>query len=1169
MNALEKLKHVGIVNRVCKELENHIGMNNKDVAEFIIFLVQQNPNVNDFYSTLKEQGVELDRAFAESLHDIVTKLSAPPKATSKPILGNTSKLSKLERALPGLALPDTEPLNPNSPLVDEEIAKNVEKMNKSELKDIYKSKDTVDRRDDSKATRNQTSSDHFREESHHSHHHSRHSYRSRSSSRDHSNRYHSHHHSRSPSTHEDDEIRRWRQQVNSTSARDRTCDRTNTRRERSTDRYTSKQSLEVTKFGIYDGKVKTIVDYGAFIELLNVYPRKEGLCHISQICNMRLKHPSEVLQKDQIVKVKVLAIEGTKVSISMKEVDQNTGEDLNPSRQNSSLMDKQIQNNERIPRRPSAPAKPRKRMNSKERYEIRQLINSGVLKQEDYPELEQEIIPELTEINLEPEEDIDIELNNEPAPFLEGTEVEKIDLEPIKIVKNPEGSLNRGAINATALAKERRELRRQQEKEEQEAASNGIDQDYEDPLSTREDRLLANDMKNNRTRETFEIPEWKKESDKGSVILGMTSDKSIKEQRESLPIYALKNDLIKAINDNNILVVIGETGSGKTTQMTQYLVEAGYSHRGIIGCTQPRRVAATSIAERVSVEFGCTLGAEVGYSIRFQDCTSNKTIIKYMTDGMLMREYLVDPDLSKYSVIILDEAHERTVHTDVLFCLLKKLLLKRKDLKVIITSATLDAEKFSDYYYKCPIFRIPGRTFPVKILHAQEPSSDYFNDALSTVLQIHLNEPAGDILVFFTGQEEIDNACEIVHQRMKDLGPSVPKLNIYAAYGALPTEMQHKIFEPTPRGERKVVFATNIAEASLTIDGIYYVIDPGFCKQNVYNPKIGMDSLIVTPISKASANQRAGRAGRTGPGMCYRLYTQQAYETEMNPTTIPEIQRTNLANVVLNLKAMGINNLLEFDLMDPPAPQSLVAAMESLYTLGCLDDEGLLTPIGRKMAEFPLDPPLSKVLLKSVEEGCSDEILTIVAMLSVENIFMRPKDKQVEADQKHSMFFVPEGDHLSLLNIYESWIKNGKNASWCRDRYIQDRAMKRADDIRNQLMNIMKCIVSGYFTQVAKRDPQEGYKTILDGHVLLYIHPSSALFNRAPEWILYHELVMTTKEYMRNVISVEPSWLIELAPKFFKKADPHVMSERKRNEKIEPLFNPKDPTNMWRLSKRR
>jgi ATP-dependent RNA helicase DHX8/PRP22 len=557
-----------------------------------------------------------------------------------------------------------------------------------------------------------------------------------------------------------------------------------------------------------------------------------------------------------------------------------------------------------------------------------------------------------------------------------------------------------------------------------------------------------------------------------------------------------------------------------------------------------------------------------------------------MTDGMLLREIMVDRDLSGYSVVMLDEAHERTIYTDILFGLLKKLIRRRDDLKLIVTSATLDAEKFSGYFFDCNIFTIPGRTFPVEILYAKEPQCDYMDSALLTVLEIHMTEPEGDILLFLTGQEEIDHACSYLHEKMNALGKDAPDLLIFAAYGALPSEMQSKIFEPTPPGKRKVVVATNIAEASITIDGIYYVVDPGFAKVNVYTPKRGLDSLVITPISQASAKQRAGRAGRTGPGKCYRLYTESAYRNEMPPTSIPEIQRINLGWTVLNMKAMGINELVEFDFMDPPAPQAITSAMEQLYSLGALDEEGLLTKLGKKMAEFPQEPPLSKMLLASVDLGCSDEIVTLIAMIQTGNVFYRPREKQTQADRKRGNFFQPEGDHVTLLTVYQAWKAKQFSGPWCVENFLQISSLRRAQDVRKQLLEIMdrfrldvvsagndltkvrRTITAGFFFNAARKDPQGGYRTLAD-HQQVYIHPSSALFHQQPEWVIYNEIVMTSKEYMREVTAINPAWLVELAPRFYKSIDPAKMSKRKRQERLEPLHDRYNEPNSWRLSKRR
>ena len=454
-------------------------------------------------------------------------------------------------------------------------------------------------------------------------------------------------------------------------------------------------------------------------------------------------------------------------------------------------------------------------------------------------------------------------------------------------------------------------------------------------------------------------------------------------------------------------------------------------------------------------------------------------------------------------------------------------------------------------------------------------------------MQIHLTEPPGDILLFLTGMEEIDTSCEILFERMKALGPNVPELIILPVYSALPSEMQTRIFDPAPPGSRKVVIATNIAETSITIDGIYYVVDPGFVKQNAYDPKLGMDQLIVTPISQAQAKQRAGRAGRTGPGKAYRLYTEEAFQNEMMPTTIPDIQRQNLAMTILMLKAMGINDLLHFDFMDPPPTNTMLTALEELYALSALDDEGLLTRLGRKMADFPMEPSLSKVLIASVDHGCSDEILTIVAMITnVQTVFYRPKEKQQQADQKKSKFHDPHGDHLTLLNVYNGWKKSNFASAWCFENFIQARSMKRCQDVRKQLVSIMErykhkitscgrdtmrvrqALCAGLFRNSARKDPQEGYKTLIEG-TPVYMHPSSALFGKPAEHVIYHSLVMTTKEYMQCATAIEPKWLVEAAPTFFKVAPSDRLSKRKKAERIQPLYNKYATEDDWRLSSQR
>ncbi|GFP93208.1 probable pre-mRNA-splicing factor ATP-dependent RNA helicase [Phtheirospermum japonicum] len=869
----------------------------------------------------------------------------------------------------------------------------------------------------------------------------------------------------------------------------------------------------------------------------------------------------------------------------VKDVDQNSGKDLLPLKRSGEVGPRTSLSGIKITEEddddddilPSL-RRPLKRMSSPERWEAKQLIASGVMSINEHPSSDEEV-------DKGYEEEVDIELNEDEPTFLKGHSRYSMDMSPVKIFKNPEGSLTRAAALQSALTKERREIREQQQRTMLDSIPKDLNRPWEDPMPEFGERHIAQELRGIGLS-AYDMPEWKKDAYGESLTFGKRSNLSIQEQRLSLPIHKLKNELVQAVHDNQVLVVIGETGSGKTTQVTQYLAEAGYTTKGKIGCTQPRRVAATSVAKRVAEEFGCRVGEEVGYSIRFEDCTGPETVIKYMTEGMLLKEILSDEHLTQYSVIMLDEAHERTIRTDVLFGLLKQLLRRRPDFRLIVTSATLDAEKFSGYFFNCNIFTIPGRTFPVEILYTKQPETDYVEASLFTVLQIHLTEPEGDILLFLTGQEEIDYACEKLHERMKGLGKNVPELIISPVYGALPSEIQSKIFEPTPPGKRKVVIATNIAEASLTIDGIFYVIDPGFAKLSVYQPKLGLDSLVITPISQASAKQRAGRAGRTGPGKCYRLYTESAFHNEMDPTTVPEIQRINLGMTTLTMKAMGINDLLAFDFMDKPSPEALVSAMEQLYSLGALDDEGFLTKMGRKMAEFPLEPPLSKMLLASVDLGCSDEILTIIAMIETGDVFYRPKEKQAQADQKKAKFFQPEGDHLTLLAVYEAWRARNFSGPWCFENFVQSRSLRRAQDVRKQLLAIMykykldvlsagknftkiqKAIAAGFFFHAARKDPQEGYRTLIENQPV-YIHPGSALFQRQPAWVIYNELVMTSKEYMRDVIVIDPKWLVELAPRFFKVANPKRMSKRKRQERIEPLYDRYHEPNSWRLSKRR
>jgi pre-mRNA-splicing factor ATP-dependent RNA helicase DHX16 len=644
---------------------------------------------------------------------------------------------------------------------------------------------------------------------------------------------------------------------------------------------------------------------------------------------------------------------------------------------------------------------------------------------------------------------------------------------------------------------------------------------------------------------------------------------TMEETRKSLPIYAYRDQFLAALEQYQILVIVGETGSGKTTQLPQYLHEGGYTKGGLkVGCTQPRRVAAMSVAARVADEMGVKVGNEVGYSIRFEDSTSDKTVLKYMTDGMLLREFMTEPDLGGYSALMIDEAHERTVHTDILLALVKDLARERPDLKLLISSATMNASKFAEYFDDAPIFNIPGRRYPVDIHYTPQPEANYLAAAITTVFQIHTSQGKGDILVFLTGQDEIEAAEQNITEISRKLGSRVPELVICPIYANLPSELQAKIFEPTPEGARKVVLATNIAETSLTIDGIVYVIDPGFVKENIYNPATGMSKLVAVPCSRASANQRSGRAGRVGPGKCFRLYTKWAFMNEMEESTTPEIQRTNLNGVVLLLKSLGINELLEFEFMDPPPTETLIGALNQLFALQALNHQGEMTKMGRQMAEFPTDPMLAKAILAADKLGCVEEVLSIVSMLSEASaLFFRPKDKKIHADSARARFTVKEGgDHLTLLNIWNQWVDSDFSYVWAKENFLQQRSLTRARDVRDQLAKlcervevttstcgaadlvpIQKAITAGFFPNAARlQRGGDSYRTVKNS-TTVYIHPSSVLMDSNPpiKMVIYYELVQTTKEYMRSCLPIKPEWLHEAAPHFHKKKDLEALEERK------------------------
>ncbi|CAD0089488.1 unnamed protein product [Aureobasidium mustum] len=1010
MDDLEALEHLSLVSKVASEIQNHMGISDKTIAEFVIAQHEQSKNLDDFKTKLSE--FDFSATLATAIDRLVLTMHPKYKSKSKTQAHTDDEderdldgeRDRKTRVFKGLVIPDKD------------VAFDDQDDNMPQEEDSK-----LDAMDDTFAL------------------------------------------------------------LEGLAGAGKSKAKPSAPRKRSIDE-------SPVLYKIYDGRVTGVKDFGVFVNLYGVRGKVDGLVHISAMAEGKVNHPSDLVSRNQEVKVKVMKVQDNRISLSMAEVDQVTGQDFAPHK--------------RIGAATGANALG---MNGDERYgslasnrwEIKQLIASGAISAKEYPDIDEDYNAALRGEEIEEEEDVDIEVREEEPPFLAGQTKQSLELSPIRVVKAPDGSMNRAAIAGD---------------------NSGVDlqAQWNDPMANPEQRQFASDLRQARQNDG-EVPEWKRiASHSKTQSFGKRTNLSIKEQRETLPAFQFRKQFLEAVAGYQLLIVVGDTGSGKTTQLTQYLAEEGYANSGVIGCTQPRRVAAMSVAQRVAEEVGCRLGEEVGYTIRFEDKTSSNTKIKYMTDGIMQREILLDPELNRYSVIMLDEAHERTIATDVLFSLLKKTLKKRPDMKLIVTSATLDAAKFSEYFNQCPILTIPGRTFPVEIMYSREPESDYLDAALTTVMQIHLTEPPGDILLFLTGKEEIDTSCEILYERMKALGPSVPELMILPIYGALPSEIASKIFEPAPVGTRKVVIATNIAETSITIDGIYFVVDPGFVKQSAYDARLA------------------------------------AYQSEMLPTTIPEIQRQNLASTILTLKAMGINDLLHFDFMDPPPTNTMLTALEELYALSALDDEGLLTRLGRRMADFPMEPTLAKTTIMSVDLG--------------------------------SKFHDASGDHLTLLNVYNAWKQSRMSDPWCFENFIQPRSMKRAEDVRKQLVQILdrlrlrvvscgrdttrvrQALCSGFFRNSARKDPQEGYKTLIEG-TPVYMHPSSALNRKAAEHVIYHSLVETTKEYMHNVTVIEPKWLVEAAPTFFKVAGKEGgLSKRKRAERIQPLHNRFAGEDDWRLS---
>lgn len=656
-----------------------------------------------------------------------------------------------------------------------------------------------------------------------------------------------------------------------------------------------------------------------------------------------------------------------------------------------------------------------------------------------------------------------------------------------------------------------------------------------------------------------------------------------------LPVSRYKDTFRDLLNDNQALLIVGETGSGKTTQIPQWCVEfcSERMHNLGVACTQPRRIAAITVATRVAEEMQVTLGHEVGYSVRFDACANPRTKLKYLTDGMLLRESMLDNTLSSYGIIIIDEAHERTLQTEILFGVLKKVIESRaSSLKIVVMSATINIRLFKKYL-DCPVLTIEGRQHPVEDMFAEAHQSDLLTSTLITVFQIHRTSDDGDILVFCSGQDEIQSLVMLCKKALKHAPESLQNLTPLPLYAALPSTHQLRVFDrethinitdqsngTTLNGNsssaRRVIFSTNVAETSVTIPNIKYVIDTGKVKCRAYCPEVGLESLKVTPISKAQASQRSGRAGRIAPGVCYRLYTSEEY-AEMSDHLLPEIKRCNLDSIILQMISIGINNLNNFEFLEKPDDARINSAIVNLMSLKAvkisdmetnqkklnhlLKGENLmvnnfeLTNIGKKMSVFPLSPSMSRIILAANDLRCLDEALTVVSLLYIENLFHIPPNKQNQAEQILEKFRSNEGDVIMLLKVFKAFKKifvlnrSGVNL-WCKEHFIHNKNLKTARLIRKQLSEICKsqgmnssscgqdtsilrkALTYGLFNNVATMWNGK-YQNKLKNEI--YIHPSSCLFKTKPECILYAEILETNKCYMRNCTLIDINWVREIS----------------------------------------
>lgn len=636
---------------------------------------------------------------------------------------------------------------------------------------------------------------------------------------------------------------------------------------------------------------------------------------------------------------------------------------------------------------------------------------------------------------------------------------------------------------------------------------------------------------------------------------------------KSLPVYEQKQRILDCLKDNQVIVVQSPTGSGKTTQLPVILHEAGYSANGIIAVTQPRRIAALSVSEFIAKQLHTSYPGLVGYKMRFEDKTDSSTKIKIMTDGILLQEMKLDPWMSKYSVVMVDEAHERSLNIDFVLGLLKRVLDERKDFKVIVSSATMNAEAFSEYFGNCPIVTIDTQVFPVAMVYdppavAASTLSENACDALLTKIEQTIdrvldNHEDGDILVFLPGEKIIKDCMQRLYSASFH-----SRIHIVPLYGRLPKEEQEKVFDAAPFGKKKVVLSTNIAETSVTINGITTVIDTGLAKLNFYNPRTFTSSLNETPVSKASCAQRRGRAGRTKPGSCYRLYTRQDFDSRPEYTT-EEIYRTDLSEVVLRMSELGITDFDKFDFISPPGKEGLIGAAETLGMLKAIEKDGTLSNIGKLMVEFPLEPRVSRIIVESILRypDVLEEVLIAAAFLSASSPFVLPVGEEMDARKAHHAFRDMQGDFVSYVNIFRTYVSMKNKERFCKNNYLDERVMAEILNIKTQLEEIISnrmqlpitsggsmdnylcCIAAGMIQFVCIREGKESYRSLTADHIQL--HPGSSMFRTNPLYIVAGEIVRTSRMFAMSVSPLTKHLLDQIDPTL----ESRLMALRSKNSR--------------------